>query len=192
MALRSRHLFSSLFSRSCLITAGLVSAAVHLPLPASAVTVWNWSFQTTSPNQSASGTFTTADVTPTAFTTYSITSIDGTYINNGSSYAILGLSDFYYSDNLFQWNGTSLSTILTTNNGIAFRTVDDKVNFYSRGPGMSVQYTYNENTSGYNITSSTLSPQSSPPSVPGPLPLFGAAAAFSSSRHIRRRLANRG
>lgn len=97
-----------------------------------------------------------------------------------------------YSDNLFQWDGTSLSKILATNNGIAFTTAGGKVNFYSADSYQPVLYTYDEFSTGRDIISSTLSPQSSSPSVPGPLPLFGAAAAFSSSRHIRRRLANRG
>jgi hypothetical protein len=136
------------------------------PSSALAVTTWNWSFTSDTANQSGSGTFTTANVTPTAGTTYQITGITGTYNRGGTAYTITGLNGFDL--NQFQWNGTSSSPILTGQY--------DKISFYA---GTSGQYVSISNSlgSGYapvddidtifagpdgNITSSSLAPVSPP------------------------------
>ncbi len=192
MAFHTRNLFSSFLSLPSVITASLVSTAVLLPVPASASTVWNWSFQTDAADQSGSGTLTTNDVIPTAFTTYLATSINGTYTRGGFTYAITGISNYFNADNTFQWDGTIASSIFTNIAGIAFNLDnDEQVNLYSNNayePANSTVTSFEGNDG--DIISSSLSPASSP-SVPGPLPLLGAAAAFSSSRRIRRRLAER-
>lgn len=43
-------------------------------------------------------------------------------------------------------------------------------------------------TTLYNYATATLTPQAPASSVPAPLPLFGAAAAFGAGRRLRRRL----
>ncbi len=79
--------------------------------PAQAITTWNWSFTTDLSERYGSGTFTTADVIPTAFTTYSILDIDGTYSRDGNTYTITGLSNYQGASNTFQLDGTVLSAI---------------------------------------------------------------------------------
>jgi hypothetical protein len=153
--------------------------------PAQAITTWDWSFTTSISDQFGSGTFTTADVVPTANTTYAIIGISGTYNRGGSAYAITNLSSFNQADNLFQWDGTSLSSILATQGGISFVAGGLGINLYKLGSGygpVDSQRTQFQGADGA-ITSSSLNP------VPGPLPLFGAAAAYSWSRQLRRRIA---
>jgi hypothetical protein len=159
-------------------------------LPSQAVTTWNWSFTSAAvnPDQFASGTFTTADVTPTAFTTYSILDIDGTFFRNGITYSITGLSSLIGASNTFQWDGTALSPVISDYDGISFFvSSSNEVNFYSDDTGYNaVDETYTD-FPGTDpvISSSTLTP------VPGPLPLFGAATAYSWSRRMRRRIAEK-
>ncbi len=187
MALSSKAAINLIKTCAAAVTLGVALA----PSNALAVTTWNWSF-TTYTDQFGSGTFTTADVVPTAGTTYQITGVSGTYNREGTAYTITGLA---ISPNKFQWSGTSSSSILTDANApIGFKA----------GSGSGEVFLYHFN-SGFNpiafsaafgfpgfggsITSSSLAPYSPPSTaVPGPLPLLGAAAAFQASRRLRRRL----
>jgi hypothetical protein len=105
-----------------------------LSAPAQAINIWNWSF-TGSGNQSASGTFQTAEVTPTAGVIYNITGITGTYNLDSVAYEITGLSDYQGAANTFQWDGTSSSSILSNFDGISFSTSSNAVNMYSDADG---------------------------------------------------------
>jgi hypothetical protein len=105
-----------------------------LSAPAQAINIWNWSF-TGDGNQSASGTFQTADVTPTAGVTYTITGITGTYNRDSVAYEITGLRDFQAATNTFQWDGTSSSSILSDLNGISFSTSSGPVNMFTLADG---------------------------------------------------------
>jgi hypothetical protein len=102
--------------------------AVSLQMTAAhAITTWNWSFVGASFSQSASGTFTTADVMPTPGVTYPIIGITGAYNRDGVAYNITGLSSAYGSDNQFQVGGLPSSPILLTASGISF-SVDAPAN----------------------------------------------------------------
>jgi hypothetical protein len=126
-----RH--SALFFSLSLAATGL---AIGLQAtPAQAITTWDWSFTTDISDQFGSGTFTTADVVPTANTTYAITGISGTYNRGGTTYAITNISSFNLADNLFQWDGTSLSSILATQGGISFDADGLGINIYKLGVG---------------------------------------------------------
>lgn len=158
---------------------------------AMAVTKWNWSFQTNVPGQSGQGTFTTNDATLTVGTTYTITDIGGSYTRNGITYAITGLSNYQGATNTFQWGGYS-SPIITNYLGISFiADSGDNVNIYFNDVSQDaaiysgVDETVTEFIGDPDglITFSSLTP-----AVPGPLPLFGAAAAFGVSRRLRRRV----
>jgi hypothetical protein len=179
--------------KTCAAVATL--GAVLAPSNALAVTTWNWSFTTDIADQSGSGTFTTADVTPTAGTTYQITGISGTYNRGGTAYTITGLNGD--ESNQFQWNGTSSSPILTYQDDVISFYVGTGTDFAGMLNSASGGYApVDDSTSTFNgsdgaITSSSLAPVSPPaPSTaaPGPLPLLGAAAAFQASRRLRRRL----
>jgi hypothetical protein len=159
------------------------------PSNALAVTTWNWSFAAEFADEFGSGTFTTADVVPTAGTTYQITGASGTYNQGGSAYSITGiLSDS--TTNQFQWSGTSSSPILADQ--YVFIGLDAGVNsfiLYNPISGFTPIFILLGSTHSSVITSSSLAPYSPPSTaVPGPLPLLGAAAAFQASRRLRRRL----
>ncbi|MFN7900790.1 MAG: hypothetical protein ACK5N0_14230 [Synechococcaceae cyanobacterium] len=79
--------------KTCAAAATLGAALA--PSNAFAVTTWNWSFKTSIASQFGSGTFTTADVVPTAGTTYQITGASGTYNRGGNTYTITSLSTTY-------------------------------------------------------------------------------------------------
>jgi len=166
-------------------------ATLAVPNAAHALT-WNWSFTTNDPSQSGSGTFTTADAVPSAGTTYQITGITGTYDRGGTSYAITSIDN--NAINQFRWDGTPTSAILvdTFPSGIVFcetgGTLARLLNLTptSFGP-ISDTLTDFPGSDGI-ITSSLLSPVTPQASVPGPLPLFGAGAAFGWCRRLRRRV----
>jgi hypothetical protein len=182
--------------RNCALSFSLSLAATGLAIglqatPAQAITTWDWSFTTDISDQFGSGTFTTADVVPTANTTYAIIGVYGTYNRGSSVYAITNLSSFNQPDNFFQWDGTSLSSILATEGGISFVAEGLGINIYKLGDGfgpVGFQRTEFQGSDGA-ITSSSLQPNQN--LVPGPLPLFGAAAAYSWSRRLRRRIAEK-
>ncbi len=184
------------FSLNCSVTAlatsGLLAAAIQLPIPAFAVTTWDWSFTTSYADQFGSGTFTTADVTPTAFTTYDIIGISGTYNRAGIPFAITGLNTAPgLNANKFQWDGTIASKIFAGqyySKSIAFYTTGSDAtlsNYNTVGFG-PLDYT-STNFSGPDgsITTSTLSPRNP---VPGPLPVLGVATGLTWSRRLRQRL----
>lgn len=162
--------------------------------PAFAVTSWNFSIASSTLG-SASGVFTTADVTPAAGVTYAITAINGTYISaSGTSYPITSLLTASGYSNSFRWSGAE-SSLLSDADGIGFLTGIGGVYLYNiatSGFGPTTWLETVSNGAGSAVTSSSLSPSSPAPapssSVPGPLPLFGAAAAFGVSRRLRKRI----
>ncbi len=164
------------------IAFGLLGAGLIQASPAQAITTWNWSFNTSFADQFGSGTFTTADVTPTPGTLYSILGINGTYNRGGTVYPITGLSTFESATNDFKWDGSLTSPIIVTVDGFSFQAGSNDVNIYNSlgGPAES-QFTNFSGGNGY-VTSSSLTP------VPGPLPLLGTAIAYRASRQLRRRL----
>ena len=135
------------------------------------------------------GTFTTKDVVPTANTIYDIINISGAYIVAGSSgstaYPIYSFpTNFNNADNRFSWDGTSLSEIIASDRGFSFRTSGGfDINLFSAagfGPVNAAEI-------GNQLASVTFSSLEPVLPVPGPLPLFGAAAAFGWSRRLRHR-----
>lgn len=184
--------------KSCAVVVPLVAAAALLDGGhAQALTTWNWSFTTDIADQYGSGTFTSADVAPTANAPIKITGISGTYARNGSVYNITGLKGPYDGiDDSVYWDGTSSSPINVNGkySGLAGRgfsaTLEGGKYFslfsYSSGP-VTILGTDFSGSDGA-ITSSSLSPVADPAPVPGPLPVLGAAAAFGWSRRMRRRL----
>jgi hypothetical protein len=180
-------------------------AAISLASPAQAVTTWNWSFTTNSPNQFGSGTFTSADVVPTANAPIAISGISGTYSIDGTSYNITGLLGAL--DNIVYWDGSSASPIITNrysgspgSQGISFTTdLPTPGNyvwlFNPTGsdpirPILRTDVYFIESTSnGADVNFSSLSPVYA--NVPGPLPALGAAAAFGWSRRLRSRISHR-
>jgi hypothetical protein len=171
---------------STLISLGLLSA------PAQAITIWNWSF-TGSSNQSASGTFQTADVTPTAGVTYTITGITGTYNRDSVAYTITGLdTTFVNPSNTFQWDGTPSSSLLSDLGGISFNTSSNSVNiFYSRNDGYQpVDGTFTNFGIGDDyIVSSTLSPATPVPWETDALPVMGSTILFGLGIWAKRKFA---
>jgi hypothetical protein len=169
------------------------------PSSALAVTTWNWFFAAGPGQPFGSGTFTTADVTPAANTTYEITAISGTYNVSGSSYSITGLESYSPTNNTFRWNGSSSSPILLNSgfdSAIIFNiSTSGQVLLSKGGTGAWAPLdglfdpVYGE---PYTVITSSLAPVIIPPApstaAPGPLPLLGAAAAFLASRRLRRRL----
>lgn len=172
--------------------AAVALGAALTPTSALAVTTWNWSYLTDISDQFASGTFTTADVTPAANTTYQITSISGTYNRDGTAYAITGLDTG--ETNQFRWDGTSSSQIFAESSKLIGFTVSGGTVYLTNTNSLGFSFANRTFTTlpgndSFNITYSLLSPVGAPSApVPAPLPLLGAAAAFKASRRIRRRL----
>jgi hypothetical protein len=152
--------------------------------PAQALT-WNFSATLDGINQTVSGTFETAGTTPIIGQIYTITGISGS--QNGE--AITGLNNIQDA-NTFKWNG-SPSSIATDNTGIYYNVGTVSWNLYYGGGGNAYEAadSWGESIGSTGlISSSSLSPVSPPAGVPGPLPLFGAVAAFGWSRRLRRRV----
>ena len=173
--------------------ASLVSLAA--PNAAHALT-WNWSFQVND-GSSGSGTFTTASTTAVANQDEVITGATGTYIRSAGSaagtYSITGINSFISSTPAFRWDGTPGSAIINSINFSIYLQVGVKfVGIYYDGENFAwgaidtiiTDFPDNDGI----ITSSTLTPQTAPQGVPGPLSLFGAGAAFGWSRRLRRRV----
>lgn len=163
---------------------GLLSA------PAQAINSWNWSF-TGNGNQSASGTFQTADVTPTAGVTYSITGITGTYNRDSVAYTITGLSTGFNASNTFQWNGTPSSSLLSDIGGISFTTSSQSVNMFYAGSGYQSinRTTTNFDGSDNSIVSSTLSPATPVPLETDALPVVGSTILLGLGVWAKRKSA---
>jgi hypothetical protein len=163
------------------------------------VTTWNWSFAAGPGQPFGSGTFTTADVTPAANTTYEITAISGTYNVSGSSFSITGLQSYNPTNNTFRWNGSSSSPILL-NPGFVSAIIFNispsgqvVLSMSDTGAWAPLHDLYDPiDGEPYTMITSSLAPVIIPPApstaAPGPLPLLGAAAAFQASRRLRRRL----
>ena len=164
--------------------------ALAVPNAAQALT-WNWSFTTTNASQYGSGTFTTAGEVPAAGTTYQITGISGTYNRNSSSYAITSLNGTY--TNAFRWDGTPTSAINTGfYSWISFYVASGEYVQIANGANSGFLPVTRQGSSflgnDADVATSLLSPVTPSASVPGPLPLFGAGAAFGWSRRLRRRV----
>jgi len=173
--------------------AGAALLATCLQARAASALTWNWSFSG-GPLPSAQGTFTTAGSTAQANTLKTIIGITGTHLSlGGISRAITGLGTLGGANNQFSWDGSNASQILTDHDGISFilDTLGEVNIVYFPAAGLgSVDRITTTSTfpNSVSISSSMLSPVQAPSSVPGPLPLFGAAAAFGWSRQLRRRI----
>jgi hypothetical protein len=171
----------------------LTALSLGFSAPAEAVTIWNWSFTTSTGNESGSGTFETADVTPEAGVTYTITGISGTYSNSSTVATITGLNPCCSATAEFQWDGTGTSPILSSSNGIFFLTSagnsvfigQDNADFApvvrggdSFGPGFS-----------FDIASSSLQPATAVPLESDALPILGATLFMAGGLWWKRRRA---
>jgi hypothetical protein len=157
----------------------------------------DWTFTVSNDiGQTATGTFTTNGVAHVVGQTYTISNIAGSH----QGFAIGGISNFGGPSQTFQWDGATFDPDI---NGIEY--------FYGFFPFTSAMRFYSSAGAGYgtadswegydssgtlflsgNVTNTSLTPASpSPSSAPGPLPFFGAAAAFSWSRRLRRRVSSR-
>lgn len=159
-----------------------------------AVTTWNWSFSRDS-STFGSGTFTTADVTPTANVDIQITGISGSITEQGSTYSITALNGI--RDNIFLWDGSGSSPLLVRDNsgsGISFTTTNGNYrleNIDNLDNSIVVAGKFDTPTTAFGFSTSSVQPVFTPSgaaAAPGPLPLFGAAAAFGASRRLRQRL----
>ncbi len=162
--------------------------------PAMAVTTWNWSFSRDSSTY-GSGTFTTADVTPTANVDIQVTGISGSITEQGSTFSITALNGI--SDNIFLWDGSGSSSLLVrdkSGSGISFTTTNGNYKLENRDNydnSIVAARSLDTPTTSWSFTTSSVQPVVTPSgaaAAPGPLPLFGAAAAFGASRRLRQRL----
>jgi hypothetical protein len=159
-----------------------------------AVTTWNWSFSRDSSTY-GSGTFTTADVTPTANVDIQITGISGSITVSGTTYSITALNNT--RNNIFLWDGSGSSSLLVRDNfgsGISFVTAFGNYgleNVFFGGNSIVTANSFFTPTTAFGFSTSSVQPVVTPSgaaAAPGPLPLFGAAAAFGASRRLRHRL----
>ena len=174
---------------------GAALLATWAAAPAQALT-WNWSF--TGDLTSGQGTFTTAGTTAQAGITETITAITGTYTRSGTggvdgTFQITGLANSIFGGSqIFQWDGTNTSQIISDYKGIEFTTSNGTVVIqFNSAPGFFSSVNITGTTfagADGSISSSTLSPVLASSPAPSPLPLFGAAAAFGWSRQLRRRI----
>lgn len=165
-------------------------AAIAAAAPVRGVTTWNWSFS--SPlGRSGSDTFTTADVTPTANVDVQVTGITSTNLE-GQPISITSLNS--NKNNIFCWDGTSPSPLLTLNRstnssaGVSFTTKNGDYFLQSFGSWYAPINVLSTPIQFSPIDTSSVQPVFAPAAVPGPLPLFGAAAAFGASRRLRHRI----
>ena len=172
-------------------------ASLAVPNAAHALT-WNWSFLVNN-GSSGTGTFTTASTTAVANQDELITGATGTYIRVGAdagTYTITGINSS--TTPTFRWDGTPGSAIIHNDDfRINLQVGAKDVDIYYEDGDIANNFTWGAiNTIATNflgsdgniITSSTLTPQTAPQGVPGPLSLFGAGAAFGWSRRLRRRV----
>jgi hypothetical protein len=132
-------------------------------------------------------------------TTYDVTTFTGTYNANNAKFNTLannGLMPWWGNESLAEQFaaavGTSLGTPVAGAFGPSFAHKIENPGFavYATGevfspPNSVFNYAFTINETGTYATA-TLAPP--PAGVPGPLPLFGAAAAFGMSRRLRRRI----
>ena len=179
--------------------AGL-AVAVSAPKIAGAATL-NWAF-TFSNGLPANVTVTANGLNPlTPGTPYSIQSITGTI----GGFNISPTTPIAYNgaSNLIQISDPYNSTIpfWTNSDGFSFSTTESPIsswNIYSSvASGFAVADLYDTDSvsdpagSGTIIVAGPPAPPA-PTSVPGPLPIFGACAAFGFSRRLRRRVLTSG
>jgi len=193
-------------SLSAMAAAGLV-AVVCTPRAAEAGSL-NWKFKYANQIE--------ADVTVQANgagsidpgVLYTITGASGTIgavggVCGATCFNITGLSNYNGATNTFQYNPS-----LNPNDPSAFITDIDGISFVTNEvASFNIYWSINSPTLGIADSYTTNSPSASaasiplagsiivagpsapvPSSVPGPLPIFGAGAAFGMSRRLRRRV----
>jgi hypothetical protein len=182
--------------------AGL-AVAVSAPKAAGAAT-FNWAF-TFSNGLPANVTVTANGLNPlTPGTPYSIQSITGTI----GGFNIIPTTPIAYNgaSNLIQISDPYNSTVpfWTNSDGFSFSTTESPIsswNIYSSvASGFAAADLYDTDSvsdpagSGTIIVAGPPAPPAppAPTSVPGPLPIFGACAAFGFSRRLRRRVLTSG
>lgn len=186
---------------SMLLATGLAAIASAAP-PAAEAGSLNWKFKYSNQLE--------ADVTVQANginplipgNTYSITSISGTIgavagVCGTGCFPITGLSNFYGETNTFQYNPTlnpnDPNAFFTDLAGIGFTTSETanwslywSLAFPDFGPADSY-FTDSATTTPQDGSIIGAGPQAPVP-TPGPVPIFGASAAFGMSRRLRRRV----
>jgi hypothetical protein len=133
-------------------------------------------------------------------TTYDVNTFSGTYNANTAKFNTLannGLMPWWGNESLAEQFatavGASLGTPISNAYGPMFaRNIQDQgFAVYVDGEvyyaGNAFNYSFQTNESGTYATA-TLAPPPAPAAVPGPLPLFGVAAAFGMSRRLRRKI----
>jgi hypothetical protein len=80
------------------------------------LTTWNWSFAKNNGLASGSGTFTSADLAPTANADIQVTGISGTVTENGNTFAIISLNSIL--NNIFRWDGSPASKLLVNSTSL--------------------------------------------------------------------------
>lgn len=174
-----------------------ISALCLCAMPANALTIWNWSFARNDGLASGSGTFTSADLAPTANTDIQVTGISGTITENGNTFGIISLNSVL--NNIFRWDGSPASKLLVSSTfvfaspteGISFTTSNGNYFLNSRdfsGGNFLPVDNFDTPSTAFSIDTSSVQPDLAPAPVPGPLPLFGVAAAFGASRGLRQRI----
>jgi len=169
-----------------------IAAVVAAPLAADAGTLtWNFTYA-----NSLSATVTVEADPPNPLvlgTVYNITSISGTI----GGYTITGLSSFNSATNAFKYDP---SGIFTDSDGVSFLTNEplqpgpgfvswNLYNSLGTSPGIyGIADTYETTSPSTNPLTGAIIEPGPPAPAPGPLPIFGASAAFGVSRRLRRRL----
>ncbi len=197
----------SAFCALALGTSALTAGAVFAPSAAEAIIVWDWSVAgtgtgATSGSITGSGTFTTNGDTPTVGTTYTVTGATGSFTGDvPGTFSILEDLPISSSTTL-QWSGESTNQLLLMNN-IGLSGPQQTIGLFSLSndfsPADSLTIFIFRSTDpcgtlsaagvcNYSLTSASLTPQSAPEPIPGPLPVLGAGAAFGFSRRLRRRI----
>ena len=134
--------------------------------------------------------------------TYDVTTFTGTYNENIAKFNTLdnnGLMPWWGSNPLANQFATQIWDTLGTPNFVdrgpafSYGIINDPVSGSSLEGRSYKQLTntvaFNPSTLDSSLTYAIATPVVSPPAaVPGPLPLFGAAAAFGLSRRLRRRI----
>jgi hypothetical protein len=121
-------------------------------------------------------------------TNYDITTFKGSYVDNAAKFATPANSGL-----MPWWGNSGLAASFATAVGDKFGYPNS---FGDTGPffvfGLGANDVFSQDLDGQSQASAsapwTYAVLASPPAVPGPLPLFGAAAAFGMSRRLRRRI----
>jgi hypothetical protein len=149
-----------------LFIAGLTIGSLSLANQSAHALSWNWSVLDSN-GQTSSGTFTTDGTSYQAGITYTISAITGNsnIHTTGATIAGIYVAAGY---NLFQWDGTNSSPIISgsVGGGIVWFNTDGKlVNIYHSGGGYGAVNQASTRYPGADpaITSSTLTPAASTP-----------------------------